>query len=53
MKTDLSEYIRREVALMTDYEIISIFLGILTLLFTFGGLFIALLTFLDKRNKRK
>ena len=38
---------------MTAYEIISIFIGILTLLFTFGSLIIALLTFLDKRNKRK
>ena len=41
------------VALMTAYEIISIFLGILTLLFTFGSLIVALLAFLDKRNKRK
>ena len=38
---------------MTAYEIISIFLGILTLLFTFGSLIVALLAFLDKRNKRK
>ncbi len=38
---------------MTAYEIISIFLGILTLLFTFGGLIVALLAFLDKRNKPK
>ena len=36
---------------MTDYEIIMIFIGILTLLITFGGLLIALITFLDKRNK--
>lgn len=35
---------------MTDYEIIMIFLGILTLLITFGGLLIALITFLEKRN---
>ena len=38
---------------MTGYEIISIFIGILTLLFTFGSLLVALLAFLDKRNKRK
>ena len=38
---------------MTAYEIISIFLGILTLLFTFGGLIVALLTFLDKRKEQK
>ena len=52
-KPDCSEYIGREVALMTAYEIISIFLGILTLLFTFGSLIVALLAFFDKRNKRK
>ena len=38
---------------MTAYEIISIFIGILTLLISFGSLIIALLTFLNKRNKRK
>ena len=40
---------------MTAYEIITIFLGILTLLFTFGSLIVALLTYLnqDKRRKRK
>lgn len=38
---------------MTAYEIIMVFLGILALLISFGGLLIALLTFLDKRNKRK
>ena len=54
LKTRLTpEYIRKEVARMTDYEIIMIFLGILALLVSFGGLLIALLTFLDKRNKRK
>jgi hypothetical protein len=42
----LPEYIRGEVAQMTAFEIISIFIGILALL-------IALLAFLDKRNKRK
>ena len=35
-------------ALMTDYEIISIFLGILVLLVSFGSSLIALLAFLDK-----
>ncbi len=38
---------------MTDFEIISIVIGILALLISFGGLLIALLTFLDKRNKHK
>jgi len=36
---------------MTAFEIISTFIGILTLLFTFGGFVIAFLAFLDKRNK--
>lgn len=53
MNTGLPEYIGREVALMTAYEIISIFIGILALLMSFGGLIVALLAFLDKRNKRK
>ncbi len=38
---------------MTAYEIIMIFLGIIGLLISFGGLIIALLIFLDKRNKPK
>ncbi len=38
---------------MTAYEIIMIFLGIIGLLISFGGLLVALLTFLDKRNKQK
>ena len=38
---------------MTAYEIIMIFLGILGLLVSLGGLIIALLTFLDKRKKHK
>lgn len=53
METGPPEYIGREVAHMTEYEIIMIFLGILALLISFGGLLIALLTFLDKRNKHK
>ena len=38
---------------MTAYEIITIFIGILALLMSFGSLFIAFLTFLDKRNNKK
>jgi len=38
---------------MTAYEIISIFIGILALLMSFGSLIVALLAFLDKGNKRK
>jgi hypothetical protein len=38
---------------MTAYEIISIFIGILALLMSFGSLIVALLAFLDKRNKQK
>ena len=51
--TGLPEYIGREVAPMTAYEIISIFIGILALLMSFGSLIVALLAFLDKRNKHK
>ena len=43
----------REVAPMTAYEIISIFIGILALLMSFGSLIVALLAFPDKRNKHK
>ncbi len=35
---------------MTAYEIISIFIGILALLMSFGSLIVALLTFLDRDN---
>ena len=58
-ETGLPEYIGGEVALMTAFEIISIFLGILALLMSFGCLLIALLAFLDKeknsskKSKRK
>lgn len=38
---------------MTAYEIITIFMGILALLISFGSLTVAFLTFLDKRNKKK
>ena len=52
--TGSPEYIGREVApMMTAYEIITIFLGILALLISFGSLIVALLAFRDKRNKRK
>ncbi len=38
---------------MTAYEILSLFIGILTLLASFGSLIVAFLAFLDKRNKKK
>ena len=38
---------------MKAYEIISIFLGILGLLISFGSFVIALLVFLHKKSKRK
>ncbi len=38
---------------MTAYEIVSIFIGILALLMSFGSLVVAFLAFLDKRNKNK
>lgn len=44
---------------MTTYEIISIFIGILALLISFGSLIVALLVFLDnekissRKGKRK
>ncbi len=38
---------------MTDYEILMIMLTLLALLFTACGFLLALLNFLDKRNKRK
>ncbi len=38
---------------MTAFEIVSIFIGILTLLVTFGSLIVAFLAYLDKRNKKK
>ncbi|MCM1040708.1 MAG: putative holin-like toxin, partial [Ruminococcus sp.] len=49
------ENIGREVRNMTAFEIISIFIGILTLLVTFGSLIVAFLAFLtrDKDNKKK
>ena len=38
---------------MTAFEIISVIIGILSLLIAFGGLIVAFLAFLDKRNKKK
>ena len=38
---------------MTAYETMMVFIGVIGLLISFGGLLVALLTFLDKRNKRK
>ena len=38
---------------MTAFEIISIFIGILTLLATFGSLIVTLLAFFDKKKKKK
>ena len=58
-ETGLPEYIGGEVALMTAFEIISIFLEIVALLMCFGSMLIALLVFLDKeknsskKSKRK
>jgi hypothetical protein len=52
-ETGSPEYIGREVVLMTAADIILIFIGIIGLLISFGSLIVALLTFLDKRNKRK
>jgi hypothetical protein len=53
LKTGSPEYIGGEVAYMTAYEIISIFIGVLALLMSFGSLIVTLLAFLDKRNKQK
>ena len=38
---------------MTAFEIISIFIGILALLMSFGSLIVALLAFFDKRNNMR
>ena len=51
--TGLPEYIGREVAQMTAYETVMVIIGILALLVSFGGLMIALLTFLDKKRKKR
>ncbi len=36
---------------MTDYEMITVFLGILALLISFGSLVVALLVFFYKKDK--
>ena len=46
-------YIGREVRNMTVADLILIFIGILSLLVSFGGLIVAFLDFLDRRNKKK
>ena len=38
---------------MTAYEILSIVIGILALLISLGNMFVALLTFFDKRKKKR
>jgi len=38
---------------MTDFEMITVFLGIRGLLITFGTMLITLLTFLDRRKDKK
>lgn len=38
---------------MTAYEIVSVFMGILALLISFGSLIVALLAFLDMRNNKQ
>ena len=44
---------REEVVLMTAFEIISVILAVASLMVAVGMFIVALLTFLDKRNKRK
>ena len=38
---------------MTAFEIITIFIGILTTLFTFAALILTFLTFLETRKRKK
>ena len=38
---------------MTAYEILSLVIGILTLLIAFGSLIVTFLAFLDRKNKKK
>ncbi len=42
-----------EVVLMTAFEMISVILAVASLMVAVGMFIVALLTFLDKRNKRK
>ena len=46
-------YYGREVTRMSDYELLMIMLTILALLFTACGFLMALLSFLDKREKKQ
>lgn len=58
MKKNMTEWMppnyinREEVVLMTAYEIVMIVLGIIGLIISFGGLLIALIAFLDKKDKK-
>ena len=52
-ETGLPESQGWEVALMTVYETIMVVLGMISLLISLGMLLVALLDFLDKRNKSK
>lgn len=38
---------------MTAYEILSLVIGLLTLLITFGSSMVTFLAFLDRKNKKK
>ncbi len=49
----LPDYIGREMRNMTAADIILIFIGIISLLISFGSLTVTFLAFLDKRNKKK
>ena len=44
---------RKGVMQMTAYETVMVVLGILGLLISFGGLIIAFISFLDKKEKKK
>ena len=46
-------YKRREVALMTAFEIVMVVLGVHGLIASFGVVFLALLTYIDRNNERK
>ena len=53
-ETGMPEYIGREVAHMTAYEILMVVLRVIGLLISLGSLVVALLNFLDnKRNKKQ
>ncbi len=43
---------REEVVHMTAYETVMVVLGTIGLLISFGGLIIALISFLDKKDKK-